>query len=137
MAGLTWLLVGGQRYRWPGPGRGQSGGHPGALPRVRVERPKEYALRMKKRITLSLDDDIVEALQARGARSLSSAANDALREAVADDAHRASLLAWLDELDAAHGPPAAQELAAADELLDALEQGEPLPGGAPGRVSAA
>ncbi len=92
---------------------------------------------MKKRITLSLDDDIVEALQARGARSLSSAANDALREAVADDAHRASLLAWLDELDAAHGPPAAQELAAADELLDALEQGEPLPGGAPGRVSAA
>jgi predicted transcriptional regulator len=92
---------------------------------------------MKKRITLSLDDDIVEALQARGARSLSAAANEALREAIADDAHRAALLAWLDELDATHGPPASGQLAAADALLDGLERGEPLPGGETGRVSAA
>jgi len=55
---------------------------------------------MKKRIILSLDEDLVEALQARGARSLSAAANDALREAIAEDAYRAALLAWLDELDA-------------------------------------
>ena len=92
---------------------------------------------MKKRITLSLDDDIVEALQARGARSLSAAANEALREAVADDAHRAALLAWLDELDATHGAPAAGQLAAADALLDALERGEPAPGGKTGQAGAA
>ena len=92
---------------------------------------------MKKRITLSLDDDIVEALQARGARSLSAAANEALREAIADDAHRAALIAWLDELDAARGAPAAEQLAAADALLDALERGEPLPGSETGQVSAA
>jgi uncharacterized protein (DUF4415 family) len=96
-----------------------------------------YALLMKKRITLSLDDDIVEALQARGARSLSAAANEALREAIADDAHRAALLAWLDELDAARGAPAPEQLAAADALLDALERGEPLPKTESGRVSAA
>jgi hypothetical protein len=96
-----------------------------------------YALLMKKRITLSLDDDIVEALQARGARSLSAAANEALREAIADDAHRAALIAWLDELDAARGAPAAEQLAAADALLDALERGDPLPDSEAGQESAA
>jgi hypothetical protein len=96
-----------------------------------------YALLMKKRITLSLDDDIVEALQARGGRSLSAAANEALREAIADDAHRAALLAWLDELDAARGAPASEQLAAADALLDALERGEPLPESETGQVTAA
>jgi len=92
---------------------------------------------MKKRITLSLDDDIVEALQARGARSLSAAANEALREAITDDAHRTALLAWLDELDAAHGAPSAAQLAAADALLDALERSEPLPGDGTGEISVA
>jgi hypothetical protein len=92
---------------------------------------------MKKRITLSLDEDLVEALQARGGRSLSAAANEALREAIADDAHRAALLAWLDELDAANGVPTTEQLAAADALLDALEQGAPLPDGKTGQVDAA
>ena len=83
---------------------------------------------MKKRITLNLDEDIVEALQARGARSLSAAANEALREAIADDLHRAALLEWLDELDAEYGAPTPGQLAAADALLDALERGEPAEG---------
>jgi uncharacterized protein (DUF4415 family) len=99
--------------------------------------PEMYAFLMKKRITLNLDDDIVEALQARGGRSLSASANEALREAIADDAHRAALIAWLDEIDAARGAPAAEQLAAADALLDALERGEPLPDSGSGRVSAA
>jgi hypothetical protein len=92
---------------------------------------------MKKRITLSLDEDLVEALQARGGRSLSAAANEALREAIADDAHRTALLAWLDELDALRGAPSTEQLAAADALLDALEQGAPLPGEQTGQVNAA
>lgn len=92
---------------------------------------------MKKRITLSLDDDLVEALLARRARSLSAAANEALREAIAEDAHRAALLAWLDELDAVRGAPSAEQLAAADAVLDALERGEPLPSSDIGQASAA
>lgn len=83
---------------------------------------------MKKRITLSLDEDIVEALQARGGRSLSAAVNEALREAVAAEAHRAALLEWLDELDAKFGAGTPQDYAAAGALLDALERGEPTPG---------
>lgn len=72
----------------------------------------------KRRVTLNLDADVVEALEAVGGRSLSDTANRALREATAALAHRRALLAWLDELDAAHGAPTADDLAAADRLLD-------------------
>lgn len=68
---------------------------------------------------------------------MSAAANEALREAIADDAHRAALLAWLDELNAEYGAPSPEQLAAADALLDALERGEPLPGEAADAISAA
>ena len=85
---------------------------------------------MMKRITLTLDEDIVEALQARGGRSLSAAVNEALREAIAKDAHHAALLEWLDELDASYGKGTPEDYAAAEALLCALERGEPLPGGA-------
>lgn len=78
----------------------------------------------KRRITLNLDEDIVEALEAQGGRSLSAAANAALREAVEMEAHRAALLEWLDELDAKYGAPTTEQLAAADALLDELERGE-------------
>lgn len=78
----------------------------------------------KRRITLNLDEDVVEALEALGGRSLSATANAALREAVELEAHRAALLRWLDELDTKYGAPTAEELAAADALLDAVERGE-------------
>lgn len=73
----------------------------------------------KRRVTLNLDEDIVEALEAAGERSLSAAANAALRESVEVAAHRRALLAWLDELNERHGAPTADDLAAADEVLDA------------------
>lgn len=92
---------------------------------------------MKKRITLNLDEDIVEALQARGGRSLSAAANEALREAIADDLHRAALIEWIDSLDEEHGAPTPEQLAAADALLDALERGEPVEGDITARTDAA
>lgn len=72
----------------------------------------------KRRVTLNLDTDVVEALEALGARSLSAAANDALRQAVSAQAHRAALLRWLNELDDAYGRPTEAQLAAADTLLD-------------------
>ncbi|HYZ08504.1 MAG TPA: type II toxin-antitoxin system CcdA family antitoxin [Pseudonocardiaceae bacterium] len=78
----------------------------------------------QRRVTLNLDEDVVEALQALDARNLSAAANDALRQAVADHAHRRALLAWLDELDAKYGTATPEERTAARAFVDALERGE-------------
>jgi hypothetical protein len=55
----------------------------------------------KRRVTLNLDEDVVEALEAVGGRSMSSVANDALREALELAAHRLALREWLDEHDIA------------------------------------
>lgn len=72
----------------------------------------------KRRITLNLDADIVEALEGAGGKSLSDTANRALREAVEALAHRRAVLAWLDELNAEFGQPSEADYAAADALLD-------------------
>ncbi|MGH3427147.1 MAG: hypothetical protein ACRD3Q_02160 [Terriglobales bacterium] len=77
----------------------------------------------KRRITLNLSEEVIEALEAIGGKSLSVVADDALSEALASRAHRAALRGWLDELDAQHGAPDSRMLAAADALLDTVEQG--------------
>ncbi len=78
----------------------------------------------KRRVTLNLDEDVVEALEAVGGRSMSSVANDALREALELAAHRVALREWLDELDVKHGAPSPEQFAAATALLDAVKHGE-------------
>jgi hypothetical protein len=75
----------------------------------------------KRRVTLSLDEDVIEALESLGGRSVSAVANEALRNAVAVEAHRRALLRWLDQLDLDFGAPSPADLAAADEILDAAE----------------
>jgi hypothetical protein len=80
----------------------------------------------KRRVTLNLDADVIDALEALPGRSLSAVANAALREAVERQAHRAAMLRWLDELDAKYGAPSAQELAAAEALLAAVARGDDL-----------
>lgn len=72
----------------------------------------------KRRVTLNLDADVVEALEAAGGRSLSDTANRALREATEAIAHRRALLAWLDELNAEFGVPSKADYEAADRVLD-------------------
>lgn len=72
----------------------------------------------KRRVTLNLDEDIVAALEHSDARSLSAAANAALRQAVASASHRRALLTWLTDLNAEFGAPTAADLADADRLLD-------------------
>jgi hypothetical protein len=72
----------------------------------------------KRRVTLNLDADVVAALEAAGGRSLSDTANRALRDAAAAIAHRRALLEWLDELDHAHGAPTADDVEAANRVLD-------------------
>lgn len=78
----------------------------------------------KRRVTLNLDEDVVEALEAVGGRSMSSVANDALREALEVAAHRTALREWLDELDEKHGAPSPEQLAAAKTLIDVVKHGE-------------
>jgi Arc/MetJ-type ribon-helix-helix transcriptional regulator len=75
----------------------------------------------KRRVTLSLDEDVVEGLEALRARSMSAAANDTLRQALRTEAHRRALLRWLDELDARHGTATPPEAALVEELLDELQ----------------
>lgn len=73
---------------------------------------------------MSLDEDLVEALEALSTdRSLSAVVNDALRQAVVDEAHRAAMLRWLDELDDRYGAATPADVAAADAFLDAFEAG--------------
>jgi predicted transcriptional regulator len=74
----------------------------------------------KRRVTMNLDEDVVEALESLGGRSLSAVANDALRRAIATEAHRAALLRWLDELDAEHGGVSPEEVQAIDGLVKDL-----------------
>lgn len=78
----------------------------------------------KRRVTLNLDEDVVEALEAVDGRSMSSVANDALREALELAAHRVALREWLDELDDKHGAPSAEQLTAAKILVGATKHGE-------------
>jgi Arc/MetJ-type ribon-helix-helix transcriptional regulator len=77
----------------------------------------------KRRVTLNLDADVADALQSIGG-SMSSVANEALREALERKAHQVALLQWLDELNERHGAPSENEYAEANAFLDALEQGD-------------
>lgn len=69
-------------------------------------------------MTLNLDEDVVEALEASGGRSMSATANEALRGAVATQAHRRALARWLDELDERYGAPTPDDYLRADRILD-------------------
>lgn len=79
----------------------------------------------KRRVTLNLDEDVVAALESIEGRSVSSAANLALRGAIAGEAHRAALMRWLDELDAEHGSASPAEIAAAEAVAEQLELSSP------------
>lgn len=74
----------------------------------------------KRRVTMNLDEDVLEALESLGGRSLSAVANDALRQAMVTEAHRAALARWLDDLDAAHGRATPEEAEAIEALVDDL-----------------
>ncbi len=75
----------------------------------------------KRRVTLNLDQDVIEALESVEGSSVSAAANQALRGAIAGSAHRAALTRWLDELDAEYGAASPAEIAAAEALVEQLE----------------
>lgn len=82
---------------------------------------------MKKRVTVNLDEDLVESLRELDAPSVSAAVNAAVRRAVEREAHRRALECWLDELDGRFGPPSDEDYAAARAVVDEAmgRSGEP------------
>lgn len=74
----------------------------------------------KRRLTVSLDEDVVESLESLGDRSLSAAVNRALRQTAAAQAHRTALVSWLDELDSAQGAATAAEAEGVAAFLDEI-----------------
>lgn len=78
----------------------------------------------KRRVTLTLDEDLVEAFQQREGRSLSAVVNAALREAMESENHRKAALRWLDELNAKYGKATPEEQAENEAWLDEIRFGD-------------
>jgi Arc/MetJ-type ribon-helix-helix transcriptional regulator len=78
----------------------------------------------KRRVTLTLDEDIIEAFQQRHARSLSAAVNAALREAIESENHRQAALKWLNKLNAKYGRATPEEEAEVEAWLDEIGFGK-------------
>jgi hypothetical protein len=74
----------------------------------------------KRRVTLTLDEDLIEALKHQHARSLSAAANASLRQAIESDNHRKAAAKWLAELDAKYGKATREEQAENEAFLDEI-----------------
>jgi hypothetical protein len=79
----------------------------------------------KRRVTLMLDEDVIETLQQQHARSLSAATNPSLRQAIESDNHRNAARKWLAELDAEYGGATPDEQAENEAFLDDLGSGNP------------
>jgi hypothetical protein len=79
----------------------------------------------KRRVTLMLDEDVIEALQQQHARSLSPATAPSLRQGIESDNHRNAARKWLAELDAEYGGATPDEQAENEAFLDDLGSGNP------------
>jgi Arc/MetJ family transcription regulator len=75
----------------------------------------------KRKITVTVDDDLVEAVQVLGAESLSSVVNAALSNEVERRARAAALGRMLAGWDATLGPVSARATAAAAAAFDDLD----------------
>ncbi len=70
---------------------------------------------------MTVDEDLVETVQALGAESLSAVVNEALAHEVERRARAAALGRLLAEWDAAYGPVTAEAAAAAAAAFDDLD----------------
>lgn len=81
----------------------------------------------KRKITVTVDAELVDAIRAAGAESLSSVVNEALEAEVDRRARALALDRMLAEWDAELGSPSDESMAAAEDAfdeLDALVSGE-------------
>ncbi|HEV7535907.1 MAG TPA: type II toxin-antitoxin system CcdA family antitoxin [Acidimicrobiia bacterium] len=84
----------------------------------------------KRKITVTVDEELVETVQALGAESLSAVVNEALATEVQRRARAAALGRLLSDWDVAYGPVSAKAAAAASAAfddLDAVAVEEPAP----------
>ena len=72
----------------------------------------------KRKITVTVDEGLVESVQALGAESLSAVVNDALAHEVERRARAAALARLLAEWDAAFGPVSGEAAATAAAAFD-------------------
>ena len=70
---------------------------------------------------MTVDEDLVESVQALGAESLSAVVNEALAHEVERRARAAALGRLLAEWDATYGPVSAEAAAAAEAAFDDLD----------------
>jgi hypothetical protein len=75
----------------------------------------------KRKITVTVDEDLVETVQALGAESLSAVVNDALANEVERRARAAALARLLADWDATYGPVPAEAATAAAAAFDDLD----------------
>ena len=75
----------------------------------------------KRKITVTVDEDLVESVQALGAESLSAVVNDALAAEVERRARAAALGRLLAGWDAAFGPVSGDVAAAAAAAFDDVD----------------
>ena len=75
----------------------------------------------KRKITVTVDESLVDQVQALGAASLSSVVNEALEREVDRRARNAALRRLLAEWDDSYGPLSPDELAAARADFDDLD----------------
>lgn len=83
---------------------------------VRLQYATGVTVQPKRKISVSLDADLVEALEGGGA-ALSKQVNDAVRQALAEQQRRRALLDLLSELEEMHGPADEDAVARYDTLL--------------------
>jgi hypothetical protein len=75
----------------------------------------------KRKITVTVDEDLVETVQALGAESLSAVVNEALANEVERRGRAAALGRLLADWDATYGPVPAETAAAAAAAFDDLD----------------
>lgn len=72
----------------------------------------------KRRITITLDEQVAEALELTADGNVSATASTLLAEALERRTHQIELLAWLDDLNNEQGLPSEQDYATAEAILD-------------------
>ena len=90
------------------------------LPRAVVRPWYDSAMVARRKISLSLDADLVTQLEKTGTGGISSQVNDALRAELEQRHRREALAAFLDQYWADHGPPDQDEEQQIERLMRAL-----------------
>ncbi|MCA1846381.1 MAG: type II toxin-antitoxin system CcdA family antitoxin [Actinobacteria bacterium] len=87
----------------------------------------------KRKITVTVDEELVDTVSALGAESLSAVVNEALAHEVERRARAAALGRLVAEWDARYGPVSDEAAAAASAAFDDLDAVAPDVPAAPGR----